>query len=146
MSKGTKVWNEQELTIAFYIAKWGYAGLKDTSEEEIAMCIISDTTVQSLRMQVANFRFVLGLEGRTLKDASKAMYELNDKLTNKTMSQVRSLILPTINDADVCVNDIRVKGLNLKVRAISDKKQAAMDAVYDNKVKDLQKHRNLRKL
>jgi hypothetical protein len=134
------------LTIAYYIAKWGFSGLQGITLEELVNYVMPDTTVGSLKMQIANFRHVLGFEERTLKDASKAMYDLHEQLKNKTMTQVRSSITPDLEVANEQIADGRIKAHNMKVRADRDKKQAAADAIVENKLKQLSKQRNLRRV
>jgi hypothetical protein len=146
MSKKNKIWNEKELTIAYYIAKWGFSGLQGITLEELVNYVMPDATVGSLKMQIANFRHVLGFEERTLKDASKAMYDLHEQLKNKTMTQVRSSITPDLEVANEQIADGRIKAHNMKVRADRDKKQAAADAIVENKLKQLSKQRNLRRV
>jgi hypothetical protein len=145
MSKKNKIWNEKELTIAYYIAKWGFSGLQGITLEELVNYVMPDTTVGSLKMQIANFRHVLGFEERTLKDASKAMYDLHEQLKNKTMTQVRSSITPDLEVANEQIADGRIKAHNMKVRVDRDKKQAAADRITVNKLKQLYKQRNLKR-
>jgi hypothetical protein len=145
MSKKNKIWNEKELTIAYYIAKWGFSGLQGITLEELVNYVMPDATVGSLKMQIANFRHVLGFEERTLKDASKAMYDLHEQLKNKTMTQVRSSITPDLEVANEQIADGRIKAHNMKVRVDRDKKQAAADRITVNKLKQLYKQRNLKR-
>ena len=84
-------WTKQDLTVAYYIAKWDLNGL-GISKDEIIDNVIGDSTVPSLNMQVANFRYLLGIEGYQLEHASEAMKDLVDELQNKTVTQVRAIV------------------------------------------------------
>jgi len=95
MSRSKRIWSEQELTIAYYIARWDYAGLK-ISEHDMVEFIIGDTTINSLNMQVANFRFLLGIDGYQLSHTSKTMRALVDSLSRKTIVQIRRMVLDYI--------------------------------------------------
>lgn len=145
MSNKNKVWSEKELTIAYYIAKWGFSGLQGITLEELVNYVMPDTTVGSLKMQIANFRHVLGFEERTLKDASKAMYGLHNQLKNDTMTQVRSLIVPNLEAAFDQIANGRDKARNVKLQADHKKKQAAVDRITVSKLKQLYKQRNLKR-
>lgn len=112
MSTKMRVWNKSELTIAYYIAKFGLNGLK-MSEEHLAYNVIGNTTVRSLQMQSENFRYLLGFDSQ-LSHTSKAQRDLADKLQNKTTTQVREIIF------DYC--DIMEDVISKKVRAAANKK------------------------
>lgn len=110
-----RVWNKSELTIAYYIAKFGLNGLKMT-QEHLAHNVIGNTTVRSLQMQAENFRYILGFDSQ-LSHTSKAQRALADKLQNKTATQVREIIF------DYC--DIMEDVITKKVRAAANKKVAS---------------------
>jgi len=64
-----RIWSKQELTIAYYVAKFNLNGLENISLSELAEDVIKNTTKQSLNMQVANFRYLLDIPGHKLEDA-----------------------------------------------------------------------------
>ena len=109
-------WSKTELTIAYYLAKWDYTGL-GISAEDIVDSVIPETTVHSLNMQTANFRYLLNIDGYKLSDASKLMKEIIGKYQNSTREMVRKLVLKSIQKCDLMV------GRNLRSnRKIEEKK------------------------
>lgn len=146
MSNNTKrIWNTEELTIAYYIAKWDINGLK-MSREDLANFVITNTSVRSLNMQAANFRYLLGLEGYQLEDASQAQRQLVDELDNMTVTQVRNNIFTYADSVSDRTEELRVTFENKSVNQKRDEANAQLDAVYQKKVKSLSQFRNLRKL
>jgi len=142
MSRKQRIWSEIELTIAYYIARWDYAGLK-ISEYEMVEYIIQDTTINSLNMQVANFRFLLGIDGRQLEDASKAMRELVNKLDGKTIVQIRRTILDYACEKDTSFSINCHKQNN---KAINKKKDKLNEQYRFNFEKELERRSRGRRL
>ena len=103
-----KDWSKEELTIAYYIAKWDLSGI-DATMEELALAVIGDTTVTSLDMQVKQL------------------------VVSKIQSCSSDIISYNKNKA-VLESSKRVEKLN-----------AASELLFQNKIKELKKHRNLRK-
>lgn len=93
-----RIWNKHELSIAYYVAKWGYYGI-NTTEDNLVYHIIGDTTVKSFRIQVAKFRFLLGLSAvQEYYSPSKNVKDVVKELEDKTVSQVRKIISDYIED------------------------------------------------
>ena len=139
-----KDWSKEELTIAYYIAKWDLSGI-DSTMEELALVVIGNTTVKSLDMQVMHFRRLLNLEENTLFANSKRMEELRKDYKDLTMTQVRKLVVSKIQS---CSSDIISYNKNKAVLESSkrvEKLNAASELLFQNKLKELKKHRNLRK-
>jgi hypothetical protein len=146
MSNNTKrIWNTEELTIAYYIAKWDENGLK-MSKEDLAEYVITNTSVRSLNMQAANFRFLLGLEGYQLEDASAAQRQLVDELDNLTVTQVRNIIFTYADSVSDRTEELKRKSANKSVNQKRDEANAELEAQFQAKVKSLSQFRNLRKL
>jgi len=146
MSNNTKrIWNTEELTMAYYIAKWDENGLK-MSKEDLAEYVITNTSTQSLKMQAANFRFLLGLEGYQLEDASAAQRQLVDELDNLTVTQVRNIIFTYSDSVSDRTEELKRKSANKSVNQKRDDENAKLDEVFQAKVKSLSQFRNLRKL
>lgn len=110
-SSKKRIWNEKELTIAYYIAKWDMLGV-GVELEDLVNEVIGDTTVNSLNMQVANFRFLLNIPGRQLEHASNVMKELVDKYQNQTMTQMRRLLNVIISESDVKIEKAKTRRNN----------------------------------
>lgn len=125
MASKKRIWSKNELIIAYYIAKWDYAGLK-ISEHDFVEYIIGNTSVPSLRMQIANFRHLLQLDGYKLGDASQAMKDLVKELDNKTISQVRRMIKSYVEECEESIKILTIKSGNKEV----NKKRDALNAQY----------------
>lgn len=142
MSTTKRIWTKEELTIAYYIAKWDYNGLQ-ISEEDLVDGVIGRTTKPSLKMQIANFRYVLGIEGFKLEHASQAMKDLADELANKTVTQVRNLVVDIIVKSDTDI----VKAQSSRSNKAIDKRRESLNKVseetFQNKMRALGKYRNL---
>lgn len=130
MSSKKRIWSKDELTIAYYIAKWGYAGLR-ISEYDFAEYIIGNTSIPSLKMQVANFRYLLGIDGFKLEDASKAMKDLTEELSNSTITQVRRMILNYVDSCNEKIEIEKSKSINKQV----NKRRDELNEQYDNNFK-----------
>lgn len=99
-TKNTHDWTVQDLVIAYYITKWEYSGL-GIDETDLVDSVITETTVHSLNMQVANFRHLLNIDGYKLSDSSKMMGEIVDKYESSSMLDVRKVVLKIIENSDV---------------------------------------------
>ena len=137
-----RIWNKEELTIAYFIAKWGVDPLK-MSEDELVEYVIGDTTKNSLKKQVANFRYLLNLDGYKLKDYSKAMSELVDELKNETYTNVKNSIEGYITENQDKISNLLVKSSNKK---IDEKKHLLNKDLDDNFNRQLEAKRRFRRL
>lgn len=99
MAKRTKTlglheWTEKDTIITFYITKYGTKGLYLKTEADIASYL--GVTVGSLKMQMANFRALLGSQTGVLSDYSniqeKVFNEYNDMTQYHFMKIVHELI------------------------------------------------------
>lgn len=137
-----RIWNKEELTIAYFIAKWGVDPLK-MSEDELVEYVIGDTTKNSLKKHVANFRYLLNLDGYKLKDYSKAMSELVDELKNETYTNVKNSIEGYITENQDKISNLLVKSSNKK---IDEKKHLLNKDLDDNFNRQLEAKRRFRRL
>ena len=78
-------WNAHDLSIAYYIAKWGWYGI---SEDLNYWANIVGTTPKSLDMQINKFKRLLMNKG-SLTNSSKLQRGLLRHFDNKPMSYVR---------------------------------------------------------
>ena len=139
-----RIWSSNELIIAYYIAKHGYAGLK-ISEHDFVEYIIGDTTMPSLRMQVANFRYLLNIEGYQLAADGKqvAKSKIVEDLQNLTATQVRRIIKDYVDSVE---DSIEIAQRNKANREINKKKDAlnAQEKInFENKLSHLRRYRRL---
>lgn len=94
----TRIWSKKELTIAFYIAKFGHVGLS-ASESEIAHGVIGNTTIVSLHMQIKHFKSILGIPGYTLNvEARRLMQEVVSDHKDTTSSNLRKYVNQVIEE------------------------------------------------
>lgn len=96
-------WTRQDMTLAYYVAKWGTNGLEVESIKDLAEHVI-ESSVRSLSMQASNFRHLLNIEGSQLSDYSKLAAEIVEELANKTYTQVKALCNQIIADSDIKAN------------------------------------------
>lgn len=144
MSKSNvkRIWTKEELIAAYYIAKWGFNGL-NIDADELVTCVIKDTTANSLEMQVSNFRFLLDIPGRQLSHASAEMYEIKSSLKDKTSTQVRRMVLDYIDSKYENRGEYSIKKGNKEVEKNRVAANIALDAIFELKLKNLRKYRNL---
>jgi len=93
-------WSEKDLVIAYYISKWDYNGL-GIDEYDLIDSVIPNSTVQSLSMQVANFRHLLNIDGYKLSDSSKLMKVIVDKYDGVPAEKVKGIVSKIIDGCDV---------------------------------------------
>lgn len=139
MSKVNKkrIWNTEELTCAYYVSKYGTLnGLKMT-KEELVDYVIGDTTERSFDMQVANFNYIMGVGEYQLEDTSKAQRELVDSLTNKTVTQVREIILTYAEKIDDEVSARRTAVANKSANSKVEELNAEMEKNFQAKLQML---------
>lgn len=140
-----RIWTKDELIIAYYIAKWNYSGLK-TTEDELVNYVIQNTTAASLFMQVSNFRNLITGSEEGLSNPSKLMAEIFDELANKTMIQVRNIVLDYMDSKEEDIKSIKVSKANAKVNEKRDKANAELQAVFDRKMAYKNKYQRLTKV
>lgn len=145
MKNSKRIWNNNELIIAYYIAKWDVNGLKMT-EEELAEFVIGNTSTQSLKMQAANFRHLLGIEGYTLEDASNAQRDVVEQLKNKTVTQVRNIIFTYADSVSEQVATLKATKSNKVVNEKRDELNKLMQKNFENELKMKMMNRRLRKI
>lgn len=145
MTTKKRIWTKEELTIAYYIAKWDYNGLQ-IDEGELVDGVIGRTTKPSLQMQVANFRYLLDIEGYQLEDASEAMKELVAELQNKTVTQIRHMVIDYIQSHgdEIKTASLSKNNNEARIRAKALNEQEQLN--HENKLKSWAKFgRRLRK-
>lgn len=129
-------WNNEDLVIAYYYAKWGTVNLG--LDEAGLVTIIGETTKPSLLKQAANFRGALGIEGFTLtaKDNKicKSKSKVIDALQNKTITQVRNMVLITIEERQDRLEAKYVKDTNKEANKRRDEMNAESQTNFENKL------------
>ncbi len=79
--KGLHVWSKEELMVTFYITKYGNKNMYLKTESDISKYF--GVSLSSLKMQVSNFRYLMGYKSGTLSDYSKIQKEIFDEYNNK---------------------------------------------------------------
>jgi hypothetical protein len=91
-----KHWTRGDLIIALYIAKFGLRDI-DMTRTELVSSVLKGTTLRSLNMQIANFRFLLNLEGVKLTATSKSKLEIVEEYGNTSRLNLRLIVTELIN-------------------------------------------------
>ena len=136
MKNSRRIWSNEELTIAFYISKYGAESLK-MDEGFIVDCVIGDTSIISLKMQVANFNQLLDLEGPRLSAYSKAMVTVVDCNDNKSQKDLAQEIF---DFCDLREKDIAARRIKIQNRTVSQKTldlNIELNKNFDAKMKSL---------
>ena len=130
-------WNQEDLIIAYYYAKWGTVNLG--LDEAGLVTIIGETTKPSLLKQAANFRGALGIEGFTLKNGDKEICkskgDVIEKLQNKTITQVRQMVLDTIENRADRLKTKLIKDTNKAANSKRDELNATYETQLEAKLK-----------
>lgn len=103
MKSNLHEWTIGDNTIAYYIALYGTDSLRITDQKELAELVIG-STANSLSMQVANFRYLLNLEGYTLSDYSKMQEDVVRMMSGKSWNEVRQIVDEVILRSDIATN------------------------------------------
>jgi len=133
-SNKQRIWNNEELTIAYYVSKYGTLNGLNIRKDEIVNYVIGNTSERSFDMQVANFNYLLGIGESQYTDYSKAMVEVVEELKNKTVTQVREIIM---NYAISIDEQIAINKTNFKNTEVKDKTQLLneeLNRVYEAKL------------
>ena len=95
---GLHQWNENDTILCYYYTKYGLKNLMYDTEEKLSGYI--GTTLNSLRKQGMNFRYLLGKSTKTLTDFSKLQKEVFDVLEDYNFTQVHRLVKDIIKQDD----------------------------------------------
>ena len=141
MSKVNKmrIWNNNELTIAYYVSKYGTLNGLNMKKEEIVNYIIGNTTERSFDMQVANFNYIMGVGDYQLEHTSKAQRDLVDALANKTVTQVRKMILDYAISIDEKVEARKAQVANEKVSTRTQQLNDELNRNFEAKIANMRR-------
>lgn len=138
MKNSKRIWSSEELTIAFYIAKYGVEQLK-MDEGFIVDYVIGDTSVASLKMQVANFNELLDLDGPRLSHYSKAMVTVVENNDNKSQKDLTQEIFDFCDSRE---NEITARKTKVANKSVSQKTldlNIELNKNFEAKMKNLAK-------
>jgi len=137
-SNSKRIWSNEELTIAFYIAKYGVEQLK-MDEDFIVDYVIGNTSVASLKMQVANFNELLDLDGPRLAAYSKAMVTVVDNNDNKSQKDLTQEIFNFCDTRENEIADRKTKVANKSVAQKTLDLNIELNKNFDAKMKSFAK-------
>lgn len=80
-TKGLHEWTKDELVVAFYLTKYGNKGIYLKTETDVAKHF--GVSLGSLKMQMANFRYLLGDRKGSLTDYSKDQENIFEEFNGK---------------------------------------------------------------
>ena len=112
MSNTQRIWNNEELTFAYYVAKHGNLDALKMRKDDVVYHIIGDTTVRSFDMQVENFRNLLGIVDSPYNNYSQKMVEVSESLKNTTITNVRTILMDYAIKMDEVATARRIKREN----------------------------------
>lgn len=112
MAKRTKTlglheWTEKDTIITFYITKYGTKGLYLKTEADIANYL--GVSVGSLKMQMANFRTLLGSQTGTLSDYSNIQEKVFNEYNDMTQYHFMKIVHELIGQDEIERNEILKK-------------------------------------
>lgn len=113
MSNTKRIWNTEELTFAYYVAKHGNLDALKMNKEDVVYHIIGDTTERSFDMQVENFRHLLGIGESKYDNYSQKMVEVSESLKNTTITNVRTILMDYAIKMDAIAEERRIKRANV---------------------------------
>lgn len=118
MPQAKRIWNKEELTFAYYVSKYGTLNGLNMTKEEIVNYLIGDITERSFDMQVANFNYILGNGDYQLDATSELQRTITDELKNKTITQVRDILITYAESKD---EEFRARKIKAKNKTANEK-------------------------
>lgn len=101
---GLHQWTENDTILCYYYSKYGLEHLMYNTEEKLSGFI--GTTLNSLRKQGMNFRYLMGKNTRTLSDFSKLQKDVFDVLEGYNFNQVHRFVKSIIKQDEWERNEI----------------------------------------
>ena len=87
---GLHQWTENDTILCYYYTKYGLEHLMYNTEEKLSGYI--GTTLNSLRKQSMNFRYLMGKNTKTLSDFSKLQKDVFDVMEDYSYIQIHRLV------------------------------------------------------
>lgn len=138
-----RIWTKEELLMPYFEALYGTQELRLHEDEVVA--IIGDTSVGSFRMQTANFRYLLNIEGTQLEHASKKMKLLIDELAGKTKTDIIRMIKRFIKSRDVSQDISDKRTNNARAYKKRDQLNAQYQKNFENKLAMIRRTRKIKR-
>ena len=137
-SNSKRIWSNEELTIAFYIAKYGAEQLK-MDEDFIVDYVIGNTSVASLKMQVMRFNELLDLDGPRLTAPTPAMAKVVNDNDNKSQKNLTQEIFDFCDTRENEIADRKTKVANRSVSQKTVDLNIELNKTFDAKMKSFAK-------
>ena len=138
----TRTWNNDELSIAYYIANYGLVGL-DIKDIELRELMTLSKTSKSFESMVQDFKNILS--DSNVFPISKTCRDFVKNTRDSTMTQVRNKVSSVIESLRSDMITYNKKESALKVSERTKRLNDDLQFIFDNKLIGLRKHRNLRK-
>mgnify|MGYP003675776123 FL=1 len=135
----SRIWNNEELTFAYYVAKFGQLEKMKMTKDDVVYHIIGDTTERSFDMQVENFRNLLGLVDSPYNNYSQKMVEVSESLKNTTITNVRTILMDYAIKMDDVAEERRVKRANVSVSTKRQELNSELNKNFENKLAAMRK-------
>lgn len=135
----SRIWNNEELTFAYYVAKFGQLEKMKMTKDDVVYHIIGDTTERSFDMQVENFRNLLGLVDSPYNNYSQKMVEVSESLKNTTITNVRTILMDYAIKMDSVAEERRVKRANVSVSTKRQELNSELNKNFENKLAAMRK-------
>lgn len=88
--------DEKLLEVAYYIANWNYNGLK-INKEEVLEKIETKTDLKTFEGLIKDFRSTIMAKDLKSLELSENMISVHDRLKNKTVTQIRTIVGDYLN-------------------------------------------------
>ena len=135
----SRIWNNEELTFAYYVAKFGQLEKMKMTKDDVVYHIIGNTTERSFDMQVENFRNLLGLVDSPYNNYSQKMVEVSESLKNTTITNVRTILMDYAIKMDSVAEERRVKRANVSVSTKRQELNSELNKNFENKLAAMRK-------
>lgn len=97
-TKGLHEWTKEELTVTFYLTKFGNKNIYLKTESDVAKYM--GVSLGSLKMQMANFTYLLGHKKNSLTDYSKLQLEVFEEYNKKDLYNFNKAVKSVIHQDD----------------------------------------------
>lgn len=137
-------WNKEDAILTLYYVKFGLRNLPVKDEKEFAEWIIG-STVNSLTMQSANIRCLLGYNDGVLTDYSKDQEFVVNNYNKLSKDELGKLVNSIIDKRDVNKNikEGRKKKIQLERKKWEEKSQKDLEEAFRKMGKDPSKMKKI---
>jgi hypothetical protein len=102
--KGLHEWSKNDTILTLYVTKFGTKGIYLKSESDVSKFIGS--SMGSLKMQMANFKFLMGFNQNSLSDFSKLQKEVFDEFNHLSQFDLLKVVKKIIGQDQVELKEL----------------------------------------